>query len=142
MNLLLDTNVFWEILLGQERAREARRLLERSSERTLYLSDFTLFSIALKLFRAGTPSVFVEFVNDIVLRGVVAVATVPPDAAEEIADAAAQFTLDFDDAYQYVVAGRLDAVLVSFDGDFDRTERGRVTPARALRESDDRETDA
>jgi len=32
----------------------------------------------------------------------------------------------------YVAAEQHDAVIVSFDGDFDRAERGRVTPEQAL----------
>jgi hypothetical protein len=36
---------------------------------------------------------------------------------------AKKFALDFDDAYQYVVAEKYDLQLVSFDADFDRTER-------------------
>lgn len=34
-----------------------------------------------------------------------------------------------DDAYQYAAAERYGVEIVSFDGDFDGTERGRVTPA-------------
>jgi predicted nucleic acid-binding protein len=44
--------------------------------------------------------------------------------------AAQQFNLDFDDAYQYVTAEKYALTLVSFGGDFDRTERGRRTPAQ------------
>ena len=40
-----------------------------------------------------------------------------------------QFGLDFDDAYQYVAAEKHNLTLLSFDADFDRTERGRMTPA-------------
>jgi predicted nucleic acid-binding protein len=43
-----------------------------------------------------------------------------------------KFNLDFDDAYQYVVAEKRKAVIVSFDGDFDRTEQGKKTPAETL----------
>jgi predicted nucleic acid-binding protein len=42
---------------------------------------------------------------------------------------AAAFGLDFDDAYQYVVAEKFDLVLVSFDTDFDRTDKKRMIPA-------------
>jgi predicted nucleic acid-binding protein len=40
-----------------------------------------------------------------------------------------KFGLDFDDAYQYLAAVKYNLTLVSFDSDFDRTERGRRTPA-------------
>lgn len=42
------------------------------------------------------------------------------------------YGLDFDDAYQYAVAEKHNLTLVSFDKDFDRTERGRKTPAEIL----------
>jgi len=38
------------------------------------------------------------------------------------------------DAYQYVAAGKHNLTLVSLDADFDRTERGRKTPAEVLGE--------
>lgn len=40
--------------------------------------------------------------------------------------------LDFDDAYQYVIAKRDNLTLVSFDADFDRTDLQRRTPAQTL----------
>ncbi len=40
--------------------------------------------------------------------------------------------MDFDDAYQYAAVEKHQLVIVSFDGDFDRTERGRKTPAEIL----------
>lgn len=48
-------------------------------------------------------------------------------------EAAQDLNLDFDDAYQYVLAERRGLHLVSFDTDFDRTPLRRVTPAVALR---------
>jgi predicted nucleic acid-binding protein len=44
----------------------------------------------------------------------------------------AGFDPDFDNAYQCVVAEKCNLVLVSFDSDYDHTERGRKTPAEAL----------
>ena len=45
---------------------------------------------------------------------------------EEVSTA---FRLDFDDAYQYVVAEKYNLALVSFDADFDRTDKKRMVPA-------------
>jgi predicted nucleic acid-binding protein len=36
-----------------------------------------------------------------------------------------RFNLDFDDAYQYVVAEKYNLTIISFDSDFDRTELKR-----------------
>ncbi len=49
-----------------------------------------------------------------------------------IVDASHKFNLDFDDAYQYAAAEKYNLIIVSFDGDFDRTERGRRTPPEVL----------
>lgn len=51
---------------------------------------------------------------------------------EATIDSAVKFNLDFDDAYQYVSAEKYGLTLVSFDSDFDRTERGKITPAEIL----------
>ena len=45
-----------------------------------------------------------------------------------VINAAQDFSLDFDDAYQYVAADKYDLTIISFDSDFDRTEKGRKTP--------------
>jgi len=36
--------------------------------------------------------------------------------------------LDFDDSYQYAVAQKYSLEIISFDADFDRTEKGRKIP--------------
>lgn len=41
-----------------------------------------------------------------------------------------KFNLDFDDAYQYVAAKEYGLTIVSFDSDFDRTDKGCKTPAQ------------
>jgi len=43
-----------------------------------------------------------------------------------LANIAVQYRLDFDDAYHYAVAEYFD---LSFDSDFDRTPKGRISPA-------------
>jgi predicted nucleic acid-binding protein len=45
-----------------------------------------------------------------------------------VIQAARQYNLDFDDAYQYAAAAKNNLTLVSFESDFDRTDQGRKTP--------------
>ena len=52
----------------------------------------------------------------------------------DVASIAQQFSLDFDDAYQYTVAEKFDLTILSFDQDFNHTKRGRKTPGEVLRE--------
>ncbi len=49
-----------------------------------------------------------------------------------VIEVSARFNLDFDDAYQYVVAEKYNLTIISFDSDFDRTELGRKTPKEVL----------
>ncbi len=52
----------------------------------------------------------------------------------EIPNLTEKFGLDFDDAYQYCVANRLEVPIVSFDDDFDEGDIQRFTPEQALAE--------
>jgi predicted nucleic acid-binding protein len=49
-----------------------------------------------------------------------------------IIEVSTRFNLDFDDAYQYVIAEKYNLTIISFDSDFDRTELGRKTPKEVL----------
>jgi len=64
---LIDTNVFLEILLGQEKSEVAKRFLSSHVE-DLAMSDFTLHSIGVILFRLKRPGLFLEFINDALLN--------------------------------------------------------------------------
>jgi len=128
MKLLLDTNIFLEVILDQERANEARTLLSEIEGHEFFISDYSLHSIGLLLFRRGKHEVFRQFLRDMILGVGVAVIALSAQEMESLIEAAQRFGLDFDDAYQYVIAERYGLTIVSFDSDFDRTERGRKTP--------------
>ena len=134
MKLLLDTNIFLEVILDQERANEARTLLSEVEGHEFFISDYSLHSIGLLLFRRGKHEVFRQFIKDMILGVGVAVIALSAQEMESLIEAAQKFNLDFDDAYQYVVAERHGLTIVSFDSDFDRTERGRKVPKSLLEE--------
>ena len=106
MKLLLDTNIFLEVILDQERANEARTLLSEVERHEFFISDYSLHSIGLLLFRRGKHEVFRQFLEDMVLGVGVAVITLSAQEMESLIEAAQRFGLDFDDAYQYAVAER------------------------------------
>jgi predicted nucleic acid-binding protein len=103
MNLLLDTNIFLEVILEQERVHEARTLLSKVEEHEFFISDYSLHSIGLLLFRREKPEVFRQFLKDMILGVGVVVITLPPPVMERLIEVAQRFGLDFDDAYQYAV---------------------------------------
>ncbi len=93
-----------------------------------FISDFSLHSIGIILFHQKRYKEFNEFIQDMILDAGVSVVRLSPDAMKDLITITRTFKLDFDDADQYKAAQQYDLDIVSFDADFDRTERGRRTP--------------
>jgi len=129
---LLDTNIWLELLLNQERADEVHIFLEEVPVSQLLITDFTLHSIGVVCSRYKRPQAFKDFLQDIVVNGRISLSIIPIDELSTVVDTTIDLGLDFDDAYQYVCAERADATLITFDKDFDSTSRGRQMPAEVL----------
>jgi len=129
---LLDTNIWLERMLEQARSEEVRRLLDQVPSDRLLITDFSLHSIGVILSRLNRRDEFLGFVRDLFIDGAVTLVSLEPIDMERLVAVMDHFGLDFDDAYQYVAAERYEVELVSFDGDFDGTERGRVTPGEII----------
>ena len=130
---LLDTNVWLELLLGQEQAEIAAELLDALSPSDVCMTDFTLHSIGVICNRLKQRDVFVKFVDDVLIDTGVVLVSIPANKMKRVVEIMDRFRLDFDDAYQYVAAEIEDATIVSFDKDFDKTEQGRLTPMQVLK---------
>jgi predicted nucleic acid-binding protein len=125
---LIDTNVWLERLLDQARSEEVGQFLARIPSEHLFISDFAFHSIGVVLGRLKRTDVLLRFAQDAFVDGTVSLVHLEPEDTPQLVHVMTQFNLDFDDAYQYVVAEKYNLTLVSLDGDFDRTERGRHTP--------------
>jgi hypothetical protein len=125
---LVDTNVWLETLLEQEREEEARNFLQRTDSVNLFLTDLSLFSIGIILTRLKKDALFQTFLRDTVEESGVTLIRLDTDGLDRILALRRSVSLDFDDAYQYVAAEAHGLMLISFDADFDRTERGRKEP--------------
>jgi uncharacterized protein len=131
MKLLLDTDIFLEAIPNQPQALNVRRLLnDRRHE--LFLSVFSLHSIGVNLLRRQLAQRWQRFLQEMVLSGQVQILTLPLTELMRVLLAIQQYSLDFDDAYQYLTAEHFQLTLVSFDRDFDKTPRGRQTPRAIL----------
>jgi hypothetical protein len=128
---LVDTNVWLERLLDQERSPEVGQFLERTPPERLSLTDFSFHSIGIILTRLRQASTLVNFVRDIFLDGGVLLVHLEPEDIPSLLHIMERYQLDFDDAYQYLAVEKHHLSLVSFDSDFDNTERGRITPEQA-----------
>ena len=129
---LLDTNIFLELFLDQDKADDVERLLRTAPKERLYISEFSLYSVGIILFRRKLFDVFVRFVEDLIITGGIKLLRLSVEDTKKLAKVSQRFGLDFDDAYQYAVAERYGLTVVSFDSDFDRTEKGRKTPKDVL----------
>lgn len=129
---LIDTNIFLEILLEQDKADEAEKFLKEIPAEHLHVSDFSVFSIGIILFRQRKHDVLLEFVEDVFVRGGVILLRLSLFDFEEVVKVSKKYNLDFDDAYQYALAKKYNLKIVSFDSDFDRTDAGRVLPEQVI----------
>lgn len=132
--LQVDANVWLELLLQQERAEEVQGFLDVVPLDELAITEFSICAIGLLLTRAKRDDLFMRFVSDLLLDTGITRIALDGMGLKDTVVARKRFGLDFDDAYQYVAAEKHDLTLVSFDADFDRTDRVRKTPADVLGE--------
>ena len=129
---LLDTNIWLERLLDQERGREMEEFLSVIPANELIITDFSLHSIGVILNKLGQPEILLRFVQDVFIDHGVTLISLPPEKIGRVIDVMGQYGLDFDDAYQLTASEIYEAILISFDKDFSGTPSGRVTPKDIL----------
>jgi len=131
---LVDTNVWLERLLDQERSAEVQSFLEAIPSDQLFMTDFTFHSIGIVLCKLDQKETLLRFTQDVFVHGAVDLVHIAPKKTERLVSVMRQFNLDFDDAYQYVAAEENDLILISFDTDFDQTKLGKKTPVEVLKQ--------
>jgi predicted nucleic acid-binding protein len=124
---LIDTNIWLELLLEQERSKECKIFFEKIDSKLLFISEFSLYSIGVILFKFKKESVFDDFL-EYLFKSEISIARLSLKDMKQLVLIKQKFNLDFDDAYQYVVAEKFGLTIVSFDSDFDKTYLGRKTP--------------
>ena len=117
VNCLIDTNIFLEILLNQEKNEVCKAYLNQKIGK-ICMSDFSLHSIGVILFRYKKFDLFNTFVNDVLPK--VKLVTLQPGIYIRVTEIANQFNLDFDDAYQVAVAESLNLSISTMDNDFSK----------------------
>jgi predicted nucleic acid-binding protein len=114
---LVDTNVFLEILLRWDKKEDCKKFLSNNIG-NLNITDFSLHSIGVILFRYGKEEVFQKFVEDILPN--TKLLTLPIEQYREVVNVRKRLNLDFDDAYQYSIAQYYRLQVVTMDKDFAR----------------------
>ncbi|MGA1839048.1 MAG: type II toxin-antitoxin system VapC family toxin [bacterium] len=128
---LIDTNIFLEALLEQEKTNIVRSFFQSIDLRDMLITDLSLHSIGIILFRLNKFELFDILLNDIIIDGIGIISLKLSDL-KELKDISKAFNLDFDDAYQYLASEKHDLLIISFDKDFDRTKRKRKEPQEII----------
>ncbi len=117
---LIDTNIFLEILLQQEKKEACKQYLNKNIGR-LYISDFSLHSIGVILFKLGKNDDFKLFVDDILPT--IQLVTLPHNSYKMLPEIAEKFKLDFDDSYQTSIAKAYKLTITTLDKDFRKVSK-------------------
>ena len=131
--ILIDTNIFLELMLAQSRASDCEALLEAVSKGKIeaVVSHFTVHAVEAVL---SSKNALVTFLRN--LENSVGLSVFETGVTDEISVAllAEKMTLDFDDALQYYVAKRLGVeAIVSFDKHFDKLDVRRAEPSQIMK---------
>src|SRR4030042_2358341 len=116
---VIDTNIFLEILLTQEKREICKRFLD-ANVGTLHISDFSLHSIGVILFRNNKEGIFKKFADDVIPK--VEIIGLSKESYKDLPEIKKKFDLDFDDAYQYKVVKDHNLEIVTMDNDFEKVE--------------------
>ena len=119
LNCLVDTNVFLEVLLGQGNKERWKKFLQDNAG-LCGLSDFSLHSIGVIAFRGRRESAYHSFLQDALPD--LALLHLEKTQYGVLLEARQRFDLDFDDAYQFVLAKSRQLTLVTQDRHFDRVK--------------------
>ena len=125
---LIDTNIWLEELLEQDRSEEVFGFFGRVPSGQLYLTDFSHHSIGVIFSRLGKMDSFAAFTTDVLLESAVNLVGLSPSEMALLPTLCKKYGFDFDDAYQYAIAEIHGLEIVSFDHDFDGTDLGRKEP--------------
>lgn len=115
---LFDTNIFLEILLAQEKSADCKRILADNID-SIFISDFSLHSIGVILFRNRQEKVFNSFITDVLPK--IEIISLSIESYKNLSKLN-KYNLDFDDSYQYKVAEEQGLTILTMDKDFMRVK--------------------
>jgi uncharacterized protein len=115
---LVDTNVWLELLLDQEKSSISSTFFDLIPVNKLLVSDFSIHSIGVILSRLKKLDVFEKFIDDLFVYGQLEQLSLDPIDLLDVAKNMQEYQLDFDDSYQFSIAQKYDLILITFDKDF------------------------
>jgi len=134
MKYLIDTNIWLERLLDQEKSETVSLFLDQIPLENVFVSDFSVHSIGVILSRSKKFDVFSNFLNDLFLNAQIEQLSLSPGELMHVISNMQEFNLDFDDSYQFSVSQKYDLVIVTFDKDFSAKGIQKITPQEFLQQ--------
>ena len=116
---LIDTNIFLEVLLTQEKKETCKKFLDVNIK-NLYISDFSLHSIGVILFKNNKEHIFHKFIADVISK--VEIITLSKGIYRNLVNVKKDLQLDFDDAYQFTICKEHGLQIVTMDEDFEKVK--------------------
>jgi len=125
---VIDTNIFLEYLLGQEKADACFKAIEQISEgeEDAVISSFSLHSIEVILLRKNLIGQLKTFLDNLETLLFIRVYYTTVTEEKEVLDVMSETGLDFDDSVQYYLAKKLNAGLMTLDKHFDKVKGVKV----------------
>ncbi|MEX0982937.1 MAG: PIN domain-containing protein, partial [Bacteroidales bacterium] len=118
LKYLVDTNIWLERLLDQEKSEVVFNFLNTVSNSQIFISDFTVHSIGVILSKLNKLDTLDKFVRDLFINGQIEQVFLSPESIIDLTANIKEFNLDFDDAYQLTLSQKYDMTIVTFDKDF------------------------
>jgi predicted nucleic acid-binding protein len=131
---LVDTNIWLERLLDQEKSEIVSLFLNMIPANQLFVTDFAIHSIGVILIRLKKFDTFKLFLDDIFINGQIEQLSLEPIDLLEVIDNIVKYSLDFDDSYQFTVSEKFDLTLVTFDKDFNVKGLRKITPQEVIKQ--------
>ena len=129
---LVDTNVWLERLLDQEKSEIVSKFPDLVPANQLFVTDFAIHSIGVILSRLKKFETLKMFLDDIFINGQIEQLILEPIDLIDVLDNIVKFGLDFDDSYQYTASEKFDLTLVTFDNDFNVKGIKKITPQQVV----------
>lgn len=133
MNYLIDTNIWLERLLDQEKSDIVSVFLDIIPLDQVFISDFTLHSIGVILSKFNRWNTLEKFIDDIFITGKIEQIGLSPIDVNDLINNSKRYNLDFDDLYQVTVSQKYNMIIVTFDKDFNAIGIKKATPEEIIR---------
>ena len=115
MQYLVDTNVFLEILLSDPRMAMCEEFIAEQGG-SIYISDFSINSIGVILYRLHSLPLFERFLRDLLPNA--HIARLPEFSYSTVLRFIEEYGFDYDDAYQLAAAQEYQLTVATMDKDF------------------------